>query len=107
MARRVGRGSIDLARVLAAESAVAVSCHAAVRVDDDLASCQAGVSRGAAEDEMTARVDHDLRRGVDHLALQHRIDHELADALSDLFLCGARRVMGRDDDRLDAFWPSE
>src|SRR5438309_4624877 len=46
MARRVGRGPVDLARVLAAESAAPVSCHAAVRVDDDLASCQAGVRRG-------------------------------------------------------------
>ena len=50
-AHGVGRGAVDLRRVLAGEGAAAVAGHAAVGVDDDLATGQAGVAHRAADDE--------------------------------------------------------
>src|SRR2546429_21006 len=86
VSRRVGGRPVDLARVFAAERTASVPGHAAVRVDDDLASGQTGVRRRAADHEVAAWVDHDLGRGVDDLAFQNRVDHELAHSLADLLL---------------------
>ena len=76
-ARRVRRGAVDLRRVLARERAAAVTGHAAVRVDDDLAAGQAGVAHRPAGHEPAGRVD-----------VHHRVD-------------GAQRLGDdRQDDRL-------
>src|SRR4029077_7407911 len=53
---RVGGGTIDLRRVLAGERSASVRSSATVRVDDDLASCQAGVAHRPADDELSRRV---------------------------------------------------
>src|SRR5215472_7605588 len=76
--RRVSGRPVDLARVLAAERPAAVPGDAAVGVDDDLASGEACVRGGSAEDERAARVDEDLGVRVDDLAFEHRIDDQLA-----------------------------
>src|SRR6058998_747815 len=103
----VGRRTVDLARVLAAERAAAVAGDAAVGVDDDLAPGQPGIRRGPAEHEGPARVDQDRAVGVDHLTLEDRVDHERAHALGDLLLRRAGRVVRGDDDRLDALRPAK
>ena len=56
-ARRVARRAIDLRRILAAERAAAVTTHAAVRVDDDLAAGEPGIALRTADDESARRVD--------------------------------------------------
>ena len=61
VARHVGRRAVHLARVLAGEGAAAVTAHAAVGVDDDLAAGQAGVGLGAAVQEGAGGVDEDHR----------------------------------------------
>src|ERR1700687_4741806 len=71
-----------------------------VRVDDDLASSQARIGGRSADDELPARVDHDLGIGIDQHALEHRVDDQLTDTLVDLFLACGNRVMSRDDHRL-------
>ena len=59
VARRVGRGAVDLGRVLAGEGAAAVARHPAVGVDDDLAAGEAGVADRAADHELAGRVDEE------------------------------------------------
>ena len=59
VARVVAGRAIDLRRVLAAEGAAAVTAHAAVGVDDDLAAGEARVAVRAADDEAPRRVDED------------------------------------------------
>ena len=61
VARRVGGRAVDLGRVLAAERAAAVTGHAAVGVDDDLAPGQAAVPHRAADHEPAGRVDQEVR----------------------------------------------
>ena len=55
-AGRICGRAVDLRRVLAAERAAAVAGRAAVGVDDDLATGEAGVSVRAAEHEIAGRV---------------------------------------------------
>ena len=45
---RVGRRAVNLGRILTREGATAMTCHAAVGVDDDLAAGQTGVTHRAA-----------------------------------------------------------
>src|ERR1051325_2805148 len=49
VARHVTGRAVNLGRVLAAESAAAVTAHAAVAVNDDLASCKTCIAHGAAD----------------------------------------------------------
>ena len=74
----------------------------AVGVDDDLAPGQPRVGCRPAQHEGSARVDHDLGRGVDDVTLKHRVDDQFAHTFVDLFLSRTRRVMRRDDHRLDS-----
>src|SRR5579862_9828748 len=57
MARHVGCGTVDLCRVLAAEGAAAMTAHAAVGVDDDLAAGEAGIAHRSADDEAAGGID--------------------------------------------------
>jgi hypothetical protein len=56
-ARRVGGAAVDLRRVLAREGAAAVTAHAAVGVDDDLAARSRRRRPSARHDEAAGRVD--------------------------------------------------
>src|ERR1700743_1627726 len=55
IAGHIACGSIHLRRILARERAAAVTAHAAVAVDDDLASCQSGVPVGSADNKPSGR----------------------------------------------------
>src|SRR5579872_1359137 len=57
VARHVSSRAIDLGRIFAAESAAAVTSHAAVGVDDDLAAGESGVAHGATDDEASRGID--------------------------------------------------
>src|SRR6185369_13429175 len=56
VAGHVARRAVDLRRILSGERAAAVRSVAAVRVDDDLASRDAGVAVRTADDEAPGRV---------------------------------------------------
>src|SRR5699024_1178248 len=77
-AHRVGARAVDLRGVLAGEGAAAVTGHAPVGVDDDLAAGQAGVPLGPADHEAAGGVDvGDHAGGVQPLGgelLEHRGD---------------------------------
>ena len=55
VSRAIGSRAVHLCRVLAREAAASVARVAAVGVDHDLASGQAGVRDGAADDEAAGR----------------------------------------------------
>jgi hypothetical protein len=74
----VGGRAVHLGRILAGEGAAAVTGHAAVGVDDDLATGQAAVAHRAADDELAGRVDVELGVLVSHFGRQHRLDDQLA-----------------------------
>ena len=61
-AAHVSRAAIDLGRIFAGERAAAVTAHAAVAVDDDLAAGQTGVALRSADDETAGRVDQKFGR---------------------------------------------
>ena len=52
----VGTAAVDFGAVFAAEGAATVPAHAAVGVDDNFATGQAGVAHRAADDKATCRV---------------------------------------------------
>ena len=74
--RGVRSGAVDLRAVLARERAAAVTAHAAVGVDDDLAPGEAAVAHRPADDEAPSRVDVDLGAlgELDPLVSEHGLD---------------------------------
>jgi hypothetical protein len=84
-ARGVGGGTVDLRAVLAAERAAAVTAHAAVGVDDDLAAGQARVAHGAAHNEAAGGVHEDLGAvPIDALGVEDGLDDVLDEVGLDL-----------------------
>ena len=75
----VGRGTVDLGGILAAEGAAAVRADAAIGIDDDFAAGDAGVARGAADDEATGGVD--VQGGV--LGEEAGVGEDLMDDVTD------------------------
>src|ERR1019366_7522061 len=88
--------------VLSAERPAAVTAHAAVRVDDDLAAGEAAVALRTADDEPARRVDVELGRLVDQLLRKRLLDDELDDRLAELLVLDLLVVLRRHDDRVDA-----
>ena len=103
-AHGVRRGAVDLRRVLAGERAATVAGHAAVGVDDDLATGQAGVAHRAADHELAGRVDQQpVVLGRDVEVGEHRVDDVLLDVGLELGLeVDALGVLGGEHDGVDA-----
>src|SRR5690606_2789856 len=80
-------GAIDFGRVLAGERTAAMTGHAAVGIDDDLATCESAVAHRPADHEGAGGVDVDLvlpEQGKPLLAddgFQNLLDHRLAQRL--------------------------
>src|SRR5690606_13174573 len=76
--RRVGSRTVDLRGVLAAERAAAVGRSATVRVDDDLAAGEAGITVRPADDEAAGRVHvDDAVVRIEQILRQNRLDDTL------------------------------
>ena len=101
VAGRIGSTAVHLRRVFARESAAAMACPAAVRVDDDLAARQARVALRSADDELARRIDEDLRRIRQEFGRHDGLDDMLDEVLADLFELDILVVLRRDDDRVD------
>src|SRR5581483_2651923 len=102
VARRVRGRPVDLRRVLAAEGAAPVTRVSAVRVDDDLASGQAGVTYRTADGEGARAVDEVPRVLVEPFRGDRRLHDDLLDVGLDALLGHAGVVLRRDDDRVHA-----
>ena len=101
----VGGRAVHLGGVLTGEGTATVTGHAAIGVHDDLASGQAGVAHGAAEDEASGGIDEEpVVTPVDPgggLA-EHRLDDVLGQIVAERGLqVDAVRVLGRDDDGVE------
>src|SRR4030095_12831108 len=99
VARHVAGGAVDLRRILAREGAAAVRARAAVRIDDDLPSGEAGVAHRPARHEAPGRIymDHAALE-VDELRRDRRGDHLLDDVVADALGTGVGAVLGGDHD---------
>src|SRR5690606_8894570 len=82
----VCRRAVDFRRVFTAECAAAVTSHPAVRVDNNLAAGQPGVTLRSADHKAPGRVDENFQPVVHHLGREHRFDHMFDDGLADLFM---------------------
>ena len=100
--RHICAAAVDLRRILAGERAAAVGCVAAVGVDDDLAAGQAGVASRATDDEAAGRVHVVFRVLVQKTGREIRLDDRLDDRLPQIVDGDLLRVLGRNDDRIDA-----
>src|SRR4029453_11387543 len=108
--RHVARGAVDLRRILAGERAPAVRARPAVRIDDDLAAGEPGVTHGAAGHETARRIDVIHRSRVEQARGDRGLDHLLDDVLADALEGRVGTVLGRDDhglhrDRLALHYP--
>ncbi len=74
VAGHVAGRAIDLRRIFAGERAAAVTAHAAVGIDDDFASGEAGIAVRTADDEAAGGIDVELGVGIHHVgrASRHR-----------------------------------
>ena len=60
----ISGAAIDLGRILAGECAATMARHAAVSINDDLATGQSAVTDGAADDEFAGGIDMVLSAGM-------------------------------------------
>ena len=100
-ARRVGRGAVHFCGVLAAEGAAAMAAHAAVGVDDDLATGDAGVSHGSADDKAAGGVDVDLGIAVEQVFWNDGMNDVFDDGFGDISVRNLGGVLGADEHGID------
>ena len=79
----VGRGTVDLGGVFAAEGATTVRTDATIGVDDDFTAGDAGVARGAADDEAAGGIDVQGGVGREETGGGEDLTDDLADGLVD------------------------
>lgn len=99
--RSVSGTAVDLGEVLAGESAPAVGPPAAIRIDDDLAACQAGIALRTADNESAARIQVVDRVLVEIMVGNDFVDDFREQCVLELFLGDGLVVLGRYDDRVD------
>src|SRR5206468_2684512 len=97
LANRVRARTVDLCRVLARERATTVASHAAVGVDDDLATSEPAVGVRTAELEDARGVHEDLEVVVCELRRQRRTDHMLDEVAAHLAVDVDARIVLRGD----------
>ena len=103
----IGRGTVDLRRVLPGERTATMSGGAAVGVDDDLAAGEAGVAVGAADDEVAGRIGEELVGVVGELGRDNRFDDAFEQVDVKLVLeVDARGVLSGDEHGAQSNGPS-
>ncbi len=94
--------AIDLCRIFTRKCAAAVTAHAAVGIDDDLAAGEAGVPVGSADDETASGIDVVFGFAVHHVGGDDGIDDVLANVFAELFGGDIFAVLRGDDNGVDA-----
>ena len=94
--RHVRRRAIDLGRIFAAERAPAVTSHAAVAVNDDLAASESGVAHGTADDESSGGIDVVLAVFIEQVRRNHCLNHVLQNAGAKLVVADGLGVLRGD-----------
>ncbi len=102
VAPHVGRRAVHLGGVLAGECAAAVTAHAAIGIDDDLAAGQAAVAHGAAHHETAGGVDEIAGIVIQQVGWNDLFDDLRDYPLLDLLVGHVGGVLGGDDHRVDA-----
>ena len=102
IARHVSGRAIDLRRIFAAECAAAVTSHAAVGVDDDLAAGQAGIAHRTANYEAAGGIDVVLRVFIEQVRGNDGLDNVLQNIGAQFVVANGLGMLGRDHDGIDA-----
>ena len=100
--RHVSRRAIDLGRIFSTECSAAMTAHAAVSVDDNLASRQAGIAHRSADDEASGRIDVVLGVLVKKMRGNHRLNDVFQNVCAQFVIADAFRVLCGDDHGIDA-----
>ena len=95
---RIAGASVNLCCVLAGECAAAVSCVAAVCINDDLSSRQTAVAVGSADNESSRRVYIYLCVCVNQVLRNYGINNLFDYVLAYLLLGCVRVVLSGNDD---------
>ena len=93
VACKIGSAPVDLGWIFPAECAASVTAHAAVRVDDDLAPREPGITVGPTDDEAPGGIHMHLGAFVDHAGGNARHDHFIDDRFFELFVLHAFGVL--------------
>lgn len=96
-------GAVDFAGVFSGESAATVASHAAVSIDDDLASCESAIAHGAADNKASCGVDVIEDLGGEQVGGDDFFDDFFDDAFADGFVADVGAVLRRDYDGGDFF----
>src|SRR5262249_55754168 len=98
----IGGAAVHFRRIFARESATAMTRHATVGVQDDLAARQASVTHWPTHDEAPGGVDEIFRAGIQQVRRDDGLDDVLDHFAANLLVLGGLVVLRRDDDRIDA-----
>ena len=79
-----------------------MTAHAAVRIDDDLATGKTGVAHWSADDEAAGRVDVVLGVFVQQFGGEDSLDDVLQDVSAELLVRNILSMLAGDDDGIDA-----
>ena len=104
VAAHVSGTAIHFAGVLAGKRSAAVTTHAAVGIDNDLAPGQTGVALRPADDETAGRVDEVLRPFVEQFAGQNLLNDFLDAKFFDGSVLHIARVLRGNNHIGDAHW---
>ena len=79
-----------------------MTSHAAVGVDDDLASGEPGVAHGAADDKASRGIDVVLRIFIEQVRRNHGLNHVLQNARAQFVVARRLGMLRRNDDSIHA-----
>src|SRR5260370_38940963 len=97
VAGHVAGGTVNLGRIFAAESAAAVTAHAAVGIYDDFASGQSGIAHGTAGDKASGGIDVVFGVGVEEFFRNGGLDHAFQNVRAQGFVVNRIGLLGGDD----------
>ena len=99
----ISAGAVNLRWILAGESAAAMTSHAAIGINNNLAPCQAAVTLRAADNELAGRVDEILGLLAKKLGRNNSIDDMLNQILANLVKGDVLIMLGGDNNGINSY----
>src|SRR5208282_84500 len=97
VSRHVSGGPVDLGRILAAEGSPAVTTHATVGVDDDLASRETGIAHGSADHKTSGGIDVILGVFIEQVGGNYGLNDVLQNVGAQFIVANGFGMLRRDD----------
>ena len=99
----ISTGTVNFCRILTGECAAAMASHAAIGINDNLPSRQAGVALRAAHHKTSGGVDIILGLVIQELSGHNRCNDMLAQVCFNLLACYIRTVLCGNNDSVNAY----